>query len=353
MTLPLQLPIAPMLAKSAANVPAPDAVAGGYAYEPKWDGFRAILARDGDEITIQSRNQKDLGRYFPEVVAMVAEHAPERCILDGEIVVRKGVAGAERLDWDALSQRIHPAASRIEKQSLENPAEVICFDLLALGDVDLTGLAYRERRAALEAVFATIEPSTGLHMSAMTRDHAEAVDWLRDFEGAGLDGVIAKPLDGIYRPGERTMVKIKHARTADAVVTGYRIHRRGHGVGSLMLGLYDDDGNLLPVGGIGALSETLRSSLIDELDPFVLRDDDGIIVPATKPTSRFSAKKDAEYVPLRPELVVEVAFDQLEGMRFRHAVTLVRFRPDRDPESCLIDQIERPATYDLARVLDW
>lgn len=337
-----------MLAKGAPQLPSGD----GFAFEPKWDGFRCIAAIDRDEVALYSRGRKDLGRYFPEVVALLASGVGERCVLDGELVVRTGSAGAERLDWDALSARIHPAASRIERLAAETPAQFVCFDLLALGDTDLTDQPYAERRATLVALFDRINDDPGLHLSAATQDRDLALRWFTEFEGAGLDGVVAKPLAGTYRPGERTMIKVKHARTAEAVVVGYRIHKRGHGVGSLLLGLYDEAGNLLPVGGIGALPDKLRESLVDELDPLVVRDEQGEVVDAARAPSRFSTKADDQFVPLRPELVVEVAFDQLEGMRFRHAVTLLRFRPDREASSCLIEQIDRPVAYDLGRVLD-
>ena len=347
MTLPLTLPIDPMLAKSVEQIP----TAAGYAFEPKWDGFRCIISRDGDQITLGSRGKKPLTDYFPEVVAALADWLPDGVVLDAELVVRAGEPGAEHLSWDALSQRIHPAASRIARLSAETPAEAVCFDLLATDGEDLTALPWDDRRARLEAFFASRPDSPVIHLSRVSLAAEQAAEWFESFEGAGLDGVIAKPRAGTYTPGKRGWLKIKHHRTAEAVVIGYRIHRSGVGVGSLLLGLYDDDGNLLPVGGIGALPDQVRKDLIDELAPLVVTDADGAAVTLEKPRSRFSKSTDPQAVALRPELVVEVAFDQLEGHRFRHAVTLLRFRPDRDPASCLLSQVDRATSYDLARVL--
>lgn len=348
---PIALPVDPMLAKAAAVVPAPDAVDDGYAYEPKWDGFRCIVVKDGDEVELASRGKKPLTRYFPEVVAACREHLPDRVVLDGEIVVRAGEPGAQRLQWDALSQRIHPAESRITRLAAETPAEVVAFDLLALGEEDLMGLPFVERRERLEGVFAGISSDAPLHVTRVTRDAEEAQEWFLRFEGAGLDGVVAKPLAAPYSPGKRTMVKVKHKRTAEAVVTGYRVHKSGQGVGSLLLGLYHD-GRLFNVGGIAAFTAKRRLELVDELEPLVERDESGEIRHAETDRSRFSSSKDVSYVPLRPERVVEVAFDQLEGWRFRHAVQLIRWRPDRDPASCTLDQIDRAPAYDLGDVLD-
>ena len=351
MLIPLTLPISPMLAKSVPSVPAADAIAGGYAYEPKWDGFRCIVMRDGDEVELASRGKKPLTRYFPEVVELVRAILPPRCVVDAEIVVRRGTAGAQRLDWESLSQRIHPAESRILRLSRETPAELVCFDLLALGDDDLTALPQRERRAALERVFGTVDGSPGIHLTRMTTDESVAIDWFTRFEGAGLDGVIAKPRAAAYEQGKRSMLKIKHKRTAEAVVLGYRWHKNIHGIGSLLLGMHDEEGTLLPVGGIGAFSEAMRVALVEELQPLVITDGSGMAMSATNQRSRFSASENDEFVPLEPALVVEVAFDQLEGRRFRHAVTFLRWRPDRDPESCTLAQVERPIAYDLSAVL--
>lgn len=338
--LPLKLPIAPMLAKSVDSIPT-----GDYAHEPKWDGFRCIVARDGDDIVLGSRGKKPLTRYFPELVPAMAS-LPPRCILDGEIIVRTGAPGSEHLSWDLLSQRIHPAESRITRLAAETPAEVVCFDILALGDDDLTGQPWEARRKILDQVF-TPNPHPSLHLSAVTRDDTLAQDWFTHFEGAGLDGVVCKAVHGTYEQGKRSMLKVKHKRTAEAVVVGYRVAKNGDGVGSLLLGMYDHRGELVRVGGIVSLPLTMRRQLVAELAPLVTAE----IEPALESTrSRFSSEKDASYVPLAPELVVEVAFDQLEGRRFRHAVSFLRWRPDRDPSSCLLDQVETAAVYDLAQV---
>lgn len=349
--LPIDLPVTPMLAKATGSVPDADSVPGGLVYEPKWDGFRCIVLRDGDEVELASRGAKPLTRYFPEVVEAVREHLPDRCAIDAEIVVRAGEPGAQRLHWEALSQRIHPAASRVEKLSRETPAEVICFDVLALGDESLMNLPFAQRRARLESALAGLAPDAAVHLTRTTDDTAVARDWFERFEGAGLDGVVAKPKERPYEPGKRTMPKVKHKRTGEAVVTGYRVHKSGQGVGSLLLGLYGDDGRLFNVGGIAAFTTKRRLELVDELEPLVVRDDDGQIAHAETDRSRFSSSKDVSYVPLRPERVVEVAFDQLEGWRFRHAVTFLRWRPDREPTSATLDQIERAPAYDLGEVL--
>lgn len=341
-----------MLAKAAAQIPV-----GNYAYEPKWDGFRCLVDRTVTGTRLISRGDKDLSRYFPEVVA-AADALPRGCLLDGELVVRSGAPGAERLDWEALSARIHPAESRIAKLSAETPAEVVFFDALRIGDHDLMPEPFTARRAALETLLAEVtEPS--LHLTACTPDVDLARDWFTRFEGAGLDGVMAKALDAPYQPGRRAMVKVKHRRTCDAVVIGYR---RAVGakasassvplIGSLLLGLYSDDGDLVKVGGIGALPDAARASLIDELAPLVVTDGDGVAVSAQADRTRFSSATDTAYVPLRPELVVEVAFDQLEGNRFRHAVSLLRWRADKHPSECLLDQVDRAIAYDLAAVFD-
>ncbi len=348
---PIPLPVSPMLAKAVTAVPAQDSVAGGLLYEPKWDGFRCIVLRDGDEVELASRGEKPLTRYFPEVVESVLQHLPERCAIDAEIVTRIGPDGAQRLDWERLSQRIHPAASRILKLSVETPAELVCFDILALGDEDLTGLPFSERRERLERALADLPPTAPIHLTRTTLDAAEAHRWFEQFEGAGLDGVVAKPLARPYEQGKRTMLKIKHSRTADAVVVGYRIHKSGQGVGSLLLGLHTADGTLIGVGGIAAFTNIKRLQLIDELAPWVLTDDDGQAVKGEGDRSRFSGNKDVSFVKLRPERVVEVKFDQLEGWRFRHAVTFLRWRPDREPESCTIEQVDRAVAYDLDSVL--
>lgn len=340
-----------MLAKATTSVPAADAVDGGYGYEPKWDGFRVLLLKDGDEVELASRGKKPLTRYFPEVVDAAREHLPPRCALDGEIVVRSGDPGAQRLAFEALGQRIHPAASRVNKLAEETPAEVIFFDALALDGRSLLDTAFRERRAALVEALVGLSDDAPFHVTRVTDDPAVAEDWFTRFEGAGLDGVIAKPWDQPYAPGKRTMLKIKHTRTAEAVLLGYRIHKSGEGVGSLLLGMYDDAGNLRNVGGASAFTMQRRRELVDELADLVARDDEGAAMTGETDRSRFSASKDVSFVRLRPERVVEVKFDQLEGARFRHAVGFLRWRPDRDPESCLLEQVERAPAYDLDAVL--
>lgn len=351
MDVPFALPLEPMLAKAVAQVPEPDAVPGGLLYEPKWDGFRCLVLKDGADVELASRGKKPLTRYFPEVVERARKALPARCALDAEIVVRQGEPGAQRLDWERLAQRIHPAASRIAKLAVETQAEVVAFDLLSVGDESLMAARFEDRRRRLEALFADVPRGHGLHLTRVTRDVDRARDWFARFEGAGLDGLLAKPLDAPYAPGKRTLFKIKHKRTAEAVVVGYRVHTSGTGVGSLLLGLYGDDGRVFNVGGIAAFTTQRRRELIDELEPLVVRDADGAIARAATDRSRFSANKDVSFVPLRPERVVEVAFDQLEGWRFRHAVQFLRWRPDREPRSCTLDQIDRAPAYDLGEVL--
>ncbi|WP_280869878.1 ATP-dependent DNA ligase [Frigoribacterium sp. PvP032] len=342
-------PVAPMLAKAVAAVPDADSVEGGLSYEPKWDGFRGLVYWDGDQLEIGSRGSKPLTRYFPELVQALAERLPGPCVLDGEIVLRRGDHGGERLDWDALSQRIHPAASRVAKLAVETPASFVAFDLLAEGDQSLLDRPFGERRAALERL---LDGATApLHLSRTTTDADVARRWLVEFEGAGLDGVVAKPLAASYAPGKRTLLKIKHHRTADCVLLGYRVHKSGQGVGSLLLGLYDSEGELRNVGGASAFSDARRLELVDELAELVRHDDDGGVTHAETDRSRFSSGKDVSYVPLRPERVVEVRYDQMEGKRFRHTVQVQRWRDDREAASCGFDQLEVPAAYDLGEVL--
>lgn len=340
--------VAPMLAKAVPDVPEPDSVTGGLAYEPKWDGFRAIIAVDGG-VEIGSRGAKPLTRYFPELVDACTRLLPGPCVLDGEVVVRTGPAGRERLDWDALSQRIHPAESRVRLLSMQTPASLVAFDLLGVGGESLLDAPFAERRRRLEQFLAGIPAP--LHLSRITTDVAVARRWLVEFEGAGLDGVVAKPLALPYAPGKRVMLKVKHERTADVVALGYRLHTSGHGLGSLLLGLYDDAGQLRNVGGASAFSDRRRLELLTELEPFVMRDDDGEPVRGETDRSRFTANKDVSFVKLWPALVAEVRYDHMEGDRFRHVAQFIRWRPDREPRSCTFEQLEVPAAYDLSRVL--
>ncbi|HEX5512615.1 MAG TPA: ATP-dependent DNA ligase [Actinomycetales bacterium] len=349
MDLPVNPPVAPMLAKAVTAVPATDSVAGGLVYEPKWDGFRCIVFRDGDDVVLGSRGEKPLTRYFPELVEQVLVNMPERCVVDGEIVVRAGEPGAEHLDWDTLAQRIHPADSRVRKLAAETPASFVAFDLLALGSESLMTSPFSERRSRLEEALEGVKAP--IHLTRATPDPDEAVGWFSEFEGAGLDGVVAKPLAAAYQPGKRVMLKVKHSRTADAVVMGYRVHKSGQGVGSLLLGLYTDSGQLMQVGGASAFTAKRRLQLVDELDPYVMRDEQGEVMRGQGEPNRFQARADHSFVKLRPELVCEVKFDQMENHRFRHAVQFLRWRPDREARSCTYEQIERPLAYDLDAVL--
>jgi ATP-dependent DNA ligase len=349
MELTAASPLSPMLAKAVPTVPDPGSVEGGLSYEPKWDGFRGIVYFDGTDAEIGSRGSKMLSRYFPELTDAFARLLPAPCVLDGEIIVRSGEPGRERLDWESLTQRIHPAATRVRKLAEETPAVFVAFDLLALGDEDYLEVPFRERRAALEQLVGNL--GHPVYLTQTTTDVDLARRWLVEFEGAGLDGVVAKPLAAGYAPGKRLMLKTKHHRTADVVVLGYRVHASGSGVGSLLLGLYDSDGNLQNVGGASAFTDVRRRELVDELAPLVQRDEDGDIVTGATERSRFSSGRDTSYVRLEPTRVVEVRYDQMEGSRFRHTVQFDRWRPDRDARSCTFDQLERPIAYDLSRVL--
>ena len=321
--------ISPMLAKAVDAVPDTP----GLLFEPKWDGFRAIVHVTGDGIEIHGRS-KPLTRYFPELVAAFTGMQP--CVLDGEIVLRSGPAGDERLDWELLSQRIHPADSRVQRLAVETPAQFVAFDRLDLG----FDVPFAERRAALEKLALT----PPIFRTQTTADADEARRWLVEFEGAGLDGVVAKPLDAPYAPGKRTMLKIKHHRSADVVLLGYRVHKSGVGVGSLLLGLYDADGELQNVGGVSAFSDQRRLELVDELAPLVTG-------TGERERNRFTSGKDTSFVTLEPSRVLEVRYDQMEGSRFRHTVQFERWRPDRDARSCTFEQLEIAQAYDLSRVL--
>ena len=347
--MPYEIP-APMLAKSVPEIPDPAKTPGGLSYEPKWDGFRALISWDGENVEIGSRGAKPLTRYFPELVDAFARLLPEPCLLDGEIVVPVLRDGRRRLDWESLSQRIHPAASRVNMLAEQTPAMFIAFDLLAVGDRDLQGEPFRVRREALVDLLRDVPDP--IHVTRTTDDPELARRWLAEFEGAGLDGVVAKPLDQPYAPNKRAMFKIKHARTADVVALGYRVHKSGSGVGSLLVGLYGEDGTLSQVGGVAAWSDKRRQELVDELAPLVERDADGEVLRGEGEPSRFqSGRADSSFVKLRPERVLEVRYDQLEGWRFRHTVQFERWRPDRDPRSCTYEQLETVAAYDLADVL--
>lgn len=339
--LPVQPPIEPMLAKAQARVPTEQGV---WSFEPKWDGFRALVFRDGDDVVLQSRNGKDLGRYFPELIDAVRDELADRCVLDGEIVVPREIGGRVRLDWESLSQRVHPAASRVKLLAEQTPAHFIGFDALATRDAALLKEPFRVRR---EALCEAVDEKQWCHVTRTTEDPDVGAQWLDTFEGAGLDGVIAKRLDGPYLPGKREMVKVKHARDADCVAMGYRIHKSGEGVGSILLGLYRDDGELQMVGGAASFTAKDRLKLLADLEP--LRDGDQM---RDGDPSRWNAAADKRWIPVRPERVCEVAYDQMEGDRFRHAVKFIRWRPDRDPASCTFGQLDAPVNYDLYDVLE-
>jgi ATP-dependent DNA ligase len=343
-------PVRPMLAKSVAEVPRDS----GFGFEPKWDGFRCIVFRDGDEIELGSRNDRPLTRYFPELAELLKEVLPPRCVVDGEIVV----VTDNGLDFDTLQNRLHPAASRVRKLAEETPASFVAFDLLALGEQDLTELPFQERRTALEGVLS--ETLSRVHLTPLSRDPDVAQDWFTRFEGAGFDGVIAKPLDLPYEQDKRVMFKIKHERTADCVVAGFRWHKDGNGVGSLLLGLHDEEGRLHHVGVASSFTAARRKELVEELAP--LRENALAEHPwrswaeadaqaeGRMPggQSRWSAGKDLSWEPLRTELVAEVRYEHLLAGRFRHGGRLVRFRADRTPESCTYAQLEEVAPAELA-----
>lgn len=356
MHLPVMPPLEPMLAKAVQELPRE----GDWLFEPKWDGFRALVFRDGTELTLQSRDRKPLERYFPELVAPLLEALPERCVLDGEIVI----AADGVLDFDALLQRIHPAKSRVAMLAQRTPASYVAWDLLALDDTDLRAMPQASRRDRLEATLGDGRPP--VYLTPMTRDRELATDWFARFEGAGLDGVIAKEASAAYEPGRRRMLKIKHARTADCVVAGFRWHVNGPGthVGSLVLGLFDDEGVLQHVGVTSSFTWQRRAELAMELAE--LRE--GALaehpwkewadweasaasagrVPSA--TSRWNRGRDLSWEPLRVERVCEVAYDHLQGARFRHATTFRRWRPDKAPADCRYDQLEITAPYELSHI---
>jgi len=355
--LPFQPPLEPMLAKPAGALPVDD----GWLFEPKWDGFRAIVFRDGDDVLIQSRDLKPLDRYFPELADPLRAELPDRAVLDGEVVI----AGPNGLDFEALLLRIHPAASRVARLAAETPASYVAWDLLALDGDDLRSLPQGERRGRLdEALRDAVAP---IHLTPATRDPGIAADWFDRFEGAGLDGVIAKRLDAPYQAGRRAMLKLKHARTADCVVGGFRWHAKGPGtlIGSLLLGLFDAAGTLHHVGVTSSFTMERRAELVEFLHPYrtdalvghpwagwaewaETAAESGQRVPGA--TSRWNRGKDLSWEALRPELVCEVAFDHLQGDRFRHGATFRRWRPDREPASCRYDQLAETPAFELARI---
>ncbi|AZM50124.1 ATP-dependent DNA ligase [Streptomyces sp. WAC 06738] len=355
MDLPVMPPVKPMLAKPQKKLPP------GMLYEAKWDGFRAIVFRDGAEVEIGSRTGKPLTRYFPELVEALQANLPERCVLDGEIVIVRG----DRLDFDALTERIHPAHSRVRMLAEQTPASFVAFDLLALGDDSLLDTAQSERRAALLRALAGARAP--VHIAPATTDLAVAGEWFEQYEGAGLDGIIAKPADLPYRQNERVLVKVKHERTADVVLAGFRWHKSGPVVGSLLLGINDDKGVLQHVGVCAAFPMKRRAELVEELAPLRMETPEeqaahpwadwakeeaheSARLPGAP--SRWSGQKDLSWVPLRPERVLEVAYDHMEnGARFRHTAQFRRWRPDRTPESCTYEQLEEPVRYDLNEVL--
>jgi ATP-dependent DNA ligase len=348
----LSPPIEPMLAKLADELP-PE---GAYLYEPKWDGFRAIVFRSAGDVYIQSRDSRPLDRYFPELHDALLERLPKNCVVDGEIVI----AGPNGLDFDALQLRLHPAESRVAKLAKETPSSFVAFDLLGAGKRDLRPAPQQERRAALESLLGSARPP--LYLTPMTRERAVALDWLTRFEGAGLDGVIAKPAGAPYQPGKRAMIKVKHARTAECVVAGFRWHKSGKDVvGSLLLGLYDDAGVLQHVGVTSAFTLPVRRQLAEELAPLregamenhPWREWAGAAAESSRmpgAQSRWSAGKDLSWEPLRLERVCEVKYDHMQGDRFRHAAIFLRWRPDKRPRDCRYDQLEVTRPYELGRI---
>jgi ATP-dependent DNA ligase len=355
--LPVNPPVLPMLAKRLDELPSD----GDWIFEPKWDGFRALVFRDNDEILIQSRDEKPLERYFPELLEPLRSALPARCVLDGEIVIVQD----NELDFDALQLRLHPAASRIKLLSQQTPASFVFFDLLCNGNRDLRGEPFETRRRELESLLASAPPP--IHLTPATRDRKIAEDWFRRFEGAGLDGVIAKPSDGTYQPDKRVMLKIKHERDCDCVVAGFRWHKKGDRrlVGSLLLGLFDDSGSLQHVGVCASFSNAKRLELAEFLKPY--RQDapanhpwkpwaEADATPADGPKrmpggqSRWSQGKDLSWEPLRPELVVEVAYDHMQGNRFRHTAQFRRWRTDKKPSDCTYAQLEVVPPQELAAI---
>lgn len=355
MKLPVEPPVEPMLAKLTREMPEGD----GFLYEPKWDGFRALIFRDGDDVYIQSRDKKPLARYFPEVVEAVKARFPERAVIDGEIVI----ASPDGLDFSALQLRLHPAESRVKKLAGEIPASFVAFDVLALGDEDLMNVPFEARRTKLEEVFAGVKPP--VYLTPMTRDVDVARDWFDRFEGAGLDGVIAKAATQVYEPKKRRMLKIKHRRTVDCVLAGFRWHKNGPNelIGSFLLGLWGDDKKLHHVGITSSFKMDQRRELAIELEPLrenaleghpwaSWKEAEEAQTQQRKPgmTSRWNRGKNLSWEPLRIERVVEVAYDHMQGSRFRHASTFVRWRPDRKPASCTFGQLDVTAPHELKKI---
>ncbi|WP_454198806.1 ATP-dependent DNA ligase [Nocardia sp. Marseille-Q1738] len=352
MDLPVLPPVRPMLAKSASAVPREP----GLSYEPKWDGFRCIVFRDGAEVELGSRNDRPLTRYFPEVAELLRQALPDRCVVDGEIVV----VTEHGLDFDTLQNRLHPAASRVAKLARETPASFVAFDLLALGDKDLTGEPFAERRRLLETILDTA--LARVHLTPITHDPDVAEDWFTRFEGAGFDGVMVKSDDLAYLQDKRVMLKVKHERTADCVVAGFRWHKDGAGVGSLLLGLFDDEGNLHHVGVASSFTAARRKELVEELAPLRAnalekhpwRDWADAAAQAAGEgkmpggVSRWTGGKDLSWEALRPELVAEVRYEHVQSGRLRHGGRLVRFRADRTPESCTYAQLDEVAPAELS-----
>lgn len=360
MDLPVMPPLSPMLAKSAKALPTPGTAgpAGDMLFEPKWDGFRCIVFRDGDEVELGSRNERPLTRYFPEIVEAARSLLPERCVLDGEIII----ATSRRLDFERLLERIHPADSRVQRLAVETPASFVAFDLLAAGDESLLDAPLRLRRPRLERALADVRAP--IHLTPATYDAAEAQAWFATFEGAGLDGIVAKPLAAPYHPGRRSMIKVKHVRTADVVLAGFRLHKTSTPehplLGSMLLGLYADNGRLQHVGVSAAFPASRRAELVAELAELVVDPaghpwaewataQSGGRMPGAQ--SRWNAGKDLSWIPLDPVLVAEVGYDHMEGTRFRHTTQFKRWRPDRTPESCTYAQLEEPVSYDLDEIL--
>jgi ATP-dependent DNA ligase len=357
MHLPVNPPVLPMLAKRVPALPEGE----GWIFEPKWDGFRTLIFRDGDEVFIQSRDEKPLGRYYPELVEPLQAQLPRRCVLDGEIVI----AQHGGLDFEALQLRLHPAESRVKLLAKQIPASVVFFDILSRDDEDLTSSPFSRRRAVLEETLASAKPP--LHLTPATTDRAIAADWFKRFEGAGLDGVIAKPVEGTYEPNKRVMLKIKHERDCDCVVAGFRWHKRGDGtaVGSLLLGLYDSGGQLQHVGVCASFTDVKRRELVEFLAPYrmdglkghpwevwgaMMEEADAMGQRRPGMGNRWNVGKDMAWVPLRPELVVEVAYDHMQGSRFRHTAQFRRWRSDKRPRDCTFDQLEVVPPEELSAI---